>query len=178
MRLDLPSAAFMARYKPKAAPNAPAPRKRKRVRTVETRDAITGRSYRPRPNHPVVMTAIGLGRFTVGDVASASGATVQQARAIVYKMKLHGMVREVEASVTVPSTYERIDGLSFDGRATNPAKLTIAAMPIGTRFGWADLPGTLPVKANAVFQARQLGMIRRITFRRLFSTWEIVEAKP
>ena len=175
MSIDLPSPAFMARFMPKAEPPAPAPRKRKRNRTVETRDAITGRSYRPRPDHPVVMAAIGLGRFTVGDVAKASGYTVQQARAIVYKMKLHGMVREVEASVTVPSTYERTDGLSFDGRATNPAKLTIAAMPIGTRFGWADLPGTHQVKASAVLQARQLGMIRRITFRRLFSTWEVTQ---
>lgn len=174
MNLDLPSPAFMARFKPKAAP-APVPRKRKRVRTVETRDSITGRSYRPRPDHPVVMAAIGLGRFTVGDVAKASGATVQQARAIVYKMKLHGMVREVEASVTVPSTYERTEGLSFDGRATNPAKLTIAAMPIGTRFGWADLPGRHAMKADAVLQARRLGMIRRITFRRLFSTWEVTQ---
>lgn len=170
--IDLPSAAFMARYKPKAAPNAPAPRKRKRVRTAEVR---AGRSYRPRPDHPVVMAAIGLGRFTVGDVAAASGYTLNQVRAIVYKMKLHGMVREVEASVTVPSTYERTEGLSFDGRATNPAKLAIAAMPIGTRFGWADLPGTHVVKANAVLQARQLGMIRRITFRRFFSTWEITK---
>lgn len=173
--IDLPSAAFTARFKPKAAPPAPAPRKRKRTRPAEAR---AGRSYRPRHDHPVVKTAIGLGRFTVGDVAKASGFTVQQARAIVYKLKVHGMVREVEASVTVPSTYERTDGLSFDGRATNPAKLTIAAMPIGTRFGWADLPGTHVVKANAVLHARQLGMIRRITFRRLFSTWEIVEAKP
>lgn len=168
--IDLPSAAFMARFKPKSAPQAPA--QRKRVRTAEVRAA---RSCRPRHNHPVVVTAIGLGRFTVRDVAAASGATVQQARAIVYKMKLHGMVREVEASVTVPSTYERIDGLSFDGRATNPAKLAIAAMPIGTRFGWADLPGTHQVKASAVLQARQLGMIRRITFRRLFSTWEVTQ---
>ena len=173
--IGLPSAAFMARFKPKAMPPAPAPRKRKRTRTAQVR---AGRSYRPRHDHPVVMAAIGLGRFTVGEVAKASGATVKQARTIVYKMKVHGMVREVEASVTVPSTYERTDGLSFDGRATNPAKLTIAAMPIGTRFGWADLPGTRPVKANAVLQARQLGMIRRITFRRLFSTWEIVEAAP
>lgn len=172
---DLPNPAFMARYMPKPMPPAPAPRKRKRKRTAEVR---AGRSYRPRFNHPVVMAAIGLGRFTVGDVAKASGFTVEQARVIVYKMKVHGMVREVEASVTVPSTYERTDGLSFDGRATNPAKLTIAAMPIGTRFGWADLPGTRPVKANAVLQARQLGMIRRITFRRLFSTWEIVEGQP
>lgn len=168
MKLDLPSADFMARFKPKAAPQAPA--QRKRARASEVRAA---RSYRPRHNHPVVVAAIGLGRFKVGDVAVASGATVKQARAIVYKMKLHGMVREVEASVTVPSTYERIDGLSFDGRATNPAKLAIAAMPIGHRFGWADLPGTHQVKASAVLQARQLGMIRRITFRRLFSTWEI-----
>ena len=173
--IDLPNPAFTARFMPKAAPPAPAQRKRKRTHTAEVR---AGRSYRPRHDHPVVMAAIGLGRFTVGDVAKVSGATVQQARTIVYKMKVHGMVREVEASVTVPSTYERTEGLSLDGRATNPAKLTIAAMPIGTRFGWADLPGTHVVKANAVLQARQLGMIRRITFRRLFSTWEIVEAAP
>lgn len=174
MNPSLPSAVFMARFMPKAAPPAPAPSKRKRTRHAEVR---AGRSYRPRPDHPVVKAAIGLGRFTVGDVAKASGATVKQARAIVYKMKVHGMVREVEASVTVPSTYERVEGLSFDGRATNPAKLAIAAMPIGTRFGWADLPGTHQVKASAVLQARQLGMIRRITFRRLFSTWEISKAE-
>lgn len=172
MKLDFPSAAFMARFKPQAAPSAPAPRKRKRVRTAEVR---AGRPYRPRPDHPVVKAAIGLGRFTAVDVASASGYTLNQVRAIVYKMKVHGMVREVEASVTVPSTYERTEGLSFDGRATNPAKLAIAAMPIGTRFGWADLPGTHVVKANAVLQARQLGMIRRIMFRRLFSTWEVTQ---
>lgn len=173
--IDLPNPAFMARFMPKAAPPAPAQRKRKRARPAEVR---AGRSYRPRHDHPVVMAAIGLGRFTVGDVAKASGATVQQARAIVYKMKLHGMVREVEASVTVPSTYERTEGLSFDGRVTNPAKLTIAAMPIGTRFGWADLPGRHTMKADAVLQARRLGMIRRMTFRRLFSTWEIVKGQP
>jgi len=169
--IDLPSAAFTARFMPQAAP-APVPAPRKRTCTADVR---AGRTYRPRADHPVVKAAIELRRFTVGDVAKASGATVKQARSIVYKLKVHGMVREVEASVTVPSTYERIEGLSFDGRATNPAKLTIAAMPIGTRFGWADLPGTHVVKANAVFHARQLGMIRRITFRRLFSTWEILK---
>lgn len=167
--IDLPSPAFMARYMPKAEPaQAPAPRNRTR-----TSDVRAWRPSRPRADHPVVMSAIRMGRFTVGDVSKASGRTVTQARSIVYKMKVHGMVREVEASVTVPSTYERTEGLSFDGRATNPAKLAIAAMPIGTRFGLADLPGKRAVKANAVFQARQLCMIRRITFRRLFSTWEI-----
>ena len=86
-----------------------------------------------------------------------------------------GGPQDARVLMTAADVLADLDGLSFDGRAKNPAKLAISAMPIGTRFGWADLPGTHQVKASAVLQARQLGMIRRITFRRLFSTWEVMK---
>ena len=174
--IDLPSPEFMARFKPRQAPLQTPVKKPRRPLKIHN-SPRDWRAYPPSRNHPVYVAAMKLRRFTTDEISKAAGVKYSIARAELYRMSVHGMIRVAEKSSPVPSTYERTDGLSFDGRSTNPAKLAIAAMPIGHRVGWADLPGSWSQKAAAIFLARRLGMVERKTFLRLFATWEISKAE-
>ena len=130
--------------------------------------------YCPRPSHPVRIAAEALKRFTTRDVALVTGQAIANVQANINGLRWAGRLRAVEESVALPAVYERVQGGTLAGRMRNPGMVKIEAMPIGQRFGLADLPGTKSQRAEAVLRTRKMGMVRRVSVRKTFTVWEVI----